>query len=128
MINIKNLDSDLPKIDKKSCKNIDIYYVGYITIKNIGAYESIHSINALYLIIYKVDGYIEENEGKTYLIFASTGKSKEVLTKYTELWYGIKNWIEKINYKPGKNGKDLIKINFNSHDNLSLNKLVKLHN
>ena len=128
MINIKNFDSDLPKIDKKSCKNIDIYYIGYITIKNSGAYESIHSINALYLIIYKVDGYIEESEGKTYLIFASTGKSKEVLTKYTELWYGIKNWIEKINYKPGKNGKDLIKINFNSHDNLSLNKLVKLHN
>ena len=128
MINIKNFDSDLPKIDKKSCKNIDIYYIGYITIKNSGAYESIHSINALYLIIYKVDGYIEESEGKTYLIFASTGKSKELLTKYTELWYGIKNWIEKINYKPGKNGKDLIKINFNSHDNLSLNKLVKLHN
>ena len=45
MINTKNLDSNLLKIDKKSYKNIDIYYVGYITIKNIGDYESIHSGN-----------------------------------------------------------------------------------
>ena len=33
MINIKNFDSTLLKIDKKSYKNIDIYYIGYITIK-----------------------------------------------------------------------------------------------
>ena len=45
MINIKNIDSNLLKIDKKSYKNIDIYYIGYITIKNIGNYESIHSVN-----------------------------------------------------------------------------------
>ena len=35
-INIKNQTyyfSSLLKIDKKSCKNIDSYYVGYITIK-----------------------------------------------------------------------------------------------
>ena len=29
--------------------------------KNIGDYESIHSVNPLYLIIGKVDGYIEES-------------------------------------------------------------------
>ena len=29
--------------------------------KNIGDYESIHSVNPLYLIIDKVDGYIEES-------------------------------------------------------------------
>ena len=33
MVNIKNFDSTLLKIDKKSYKNIDIYYIGYITIK-----------------------------------------------------------------------------------------------
>ena len=33
MINIENFDSNLLKIDKKSYKNIDIYYNGYITIK-----------------------------------------------------------------------------------------------
>ena len=33
MINIKNFDSTLLRINKKSYKNIDIYYIGYITIK-----------------------------------------------------------------------------------------------
>ena len=53
---------------------------------------------------------------------------KEVLPKYTELWNGIKNLIEKINDKPGVYGKDFMKIKFNSDDNLSLNKIIKLHN
>ena len=39
IINIRNFNSNLLKIDKKSYKNIDIYYIGYITIKNIGDYE-----------------------------------------------------------------------------------------
>ena len=38
MINIKNFNSNLLKIDKKSYKNIDIYYIGNITMKNIGDY------------------------------------------------------------------------------------------
>ena len=33
MINIKNFDSSLLKIDKKSYKNIGIYHIEYITIK-----------------------------------------------------------------------------------------------
>ena len=102
MINIKNFDSNLLKIDKKSNKIIDIYYIEYVKIKNIGDYESIYSVNSLYLIIGEVDGYIEENNENNYLIFASTDKNKEVLEKYTELWNGIKNLIEKINNKPGE--------------------------
>ena len=30
MINIKDFDSNLLKLDKKSFKNISIYYIGYI--------------------------------------------------------------------------------------------------
>ena len=30
-INIKNFDSNFLKIDKKSYKHIDTYYIGYIT-------------------------------------------------------------------------------------------------
>ena len=33
MINIEDFDSSLQKIDKKSYKNIDIYYIGYIAMK-----------------------------------------------------------------------------------------------
>ena len=34
MINIKDFDLDLIKVDKNSYKNIDIYYIGYITVKD----------------------------------------------------------------------------------------------
>ena len=97
IINIEEFDSNLLKIDKKSYKDIDIYYIGYITIKKIGDCENIYSVNPLYLIIGKVDGHIEEKNGSKYLVFDSTDENKEVLKKYTELWNGIKNEIETIN-------------------------------
>ena len=50
IINIKSSDSDLLKIYKKSYKNIDISYIGYITMKNFD-YVKINSVNPLYLII-----------------------------------------------------------------------------
>ena len=53
---------------------------------------------------------------------------KEVLTKYTELWDGIKNLIEKVNDKVGEYGEDFMKIKFNLNDNLPLNKTLRLHN
>ena len=96
MINIENFDSNLLKVDKKLYKNIDIYYIGYIAIKNFD-YVKINSANPLYLIIGKVDGYIEEKNRNKYLIFASADKNNEVLTKYTEIWDGIKYQIKTIN-------------------------------
>ena len=63
--------------------------------KNISDYESSYSVSPFYLIIDKVNGYIEESNGNKYLILASADKTKEVLTKYTELWDGIKNLIER---------------------------------
>ena len=57
IVDTKNFHSNLKKIDKKSHKDIDIYYIGYITIQKIGDCENIHSVNPLYLIIYSVTGY-----------------------------------------------------------------------
>ena len=45
------------------------------------------------------------------------------MIRHTELSNGIRNLIEKINDKLGDNGKDFMKIKFNSDDNLSLNKI-----
>ena len=59
IIKIKDFDSNLLKIDRKSYKNIDIYYTGYITMKD-SDYVSINNVNHLYLIIDKVDRFIEE--------------------------------------------------------------------
>ena len=90
MINIREFDPSLRKKDKKPCKNIDIYYIGYITIKSISDYENINSVNPLYLIIGDVDGYIEENNGNKYLTFASNDKNKKVLEKFVYYSFGMK--------------------------------------
>ena len=92
-------------------KNIYIYYIGYITIKD-SDYVKINNVNPLYLIIDKVDGYIEERNRNKYLTLAFTDKNKEELMKYTDFWDGIKILIEKVNNKPGECGKYSMKIKF----------------
>ena len=59
MININDFDSNLLKTDKISYKNIDIYYIGYITMKD-SDYLEINSVNPLYLITGEVDRCTEE--------------------------------------------------------------------
>ena len=61
MINLKDFESDLFKIDKKLYNIIGIYNIGYITIKKLDDYESIYSVNPLYLQVNHASGYIEEN-------------------------------------------------------------------
>ena len=59
MINIGDFDPNLLKIDKKSYKIVDIYYIRYITMKD-SDYVKIRSVNPLHLIISEVDGHLEE--------------------------------------------------------------------
>ena len=60
-------------------KNIDIYPIVWITIKKTDDYESIYSVNPLYLRINHGSGYIEEKNGNKYLTFDSVDENKEVL-------------------------------------------------
>ena len=76
------------KIDKKHYRGINIYYIGYITIKKIDECETICSVNPLYLRINHASGYIEEKNGNKYLIFDSADENKEVL-KNTQM-FGMK--------------------------------------
>ena len=128
MINLKNFKLNLLKIDKKHYKGINIYYIGYITIKKIDDCENIYSVNPLYLLVNHASGYIEEKNGNKYLIFDSVDENKEVLKKYADVWDGIKNKIKAINGgKENDYGKDYMKIKFNSDNNLQLNKPLKFH-
>ena len=127
MINIKDFNWSLLKIDKKSYNIIGIYNIGYITIKKIDDYEDINSVNPLYLMIGKVIGHIEKKNGRKYLVFDLADKNKEILKKFSELWDGIKNKIETINDDECKYGKDFTKTKFDTDDNLSLNKPLSLH-
>ena len=49
--NIEEPNSSLLKLDKKTYKDFDIYYIRYITIKNNGDFENIYSVNLFYLIM-----------------------------------------------------------------------------
>ena len=79
---------------KKRYKRINIYYIGYNTIKKIDDCENIYSVNPLYLRINHASEYIEEkNENK--------------------------NKIKTINgRKENDYGKDYMKTKFNSDDDL----------
>ena len=80
----------------------------------------INSVNSLYLLAHRIDGFIEEKEGGKYLDIVSTDSNSEILKKYEKVWSGIKDCTEKINNgKLGEYGKDSMKIKLNSDDDLS---------
>ena len=56
MINLKNLNPNKINIDENSFKNILIYYIVYVTIKDL-RYAKINSVNHLYLFFDKINGY-----------------------------------------------------------------------
>ena len=76
MISIKYFDLNNTKIDEKSNKNILIYYIGYVTIKD-SKYVKIYSVNSLYLIFNKVNIYFQEVNGNKYLTLVPTNESEE---------------------------------------------------
>ena len=100
------------KLDKKHYNEIDIYYIGYLTIKKIGDCNNINSENPLYLMINEMIGHFECNstEGKNenkYLVLDEIDENKEVLNKYKKVWEGIKKEIQTINSgKKIEYGKD----------------------
>ena len=60
IISIKTFDPIKIKIDEKSYKNILIYFIGYVTIKD-SKYVKLNSANPLYLSIIKANEYLERN-------------------------------------------------------------------
>ena len=84
------------KIDKKDYE-IDIYYIGYATIKKIGDYNDINSVNPLHLMINEMIGHFEEINEIKYLVLDDLDENKEVLKKHEGVWQGIKKEIETIN-------------------------------
>ena len=59
LIKLSDFDPNMLKLDKKNFKGINIYQFGYVTKKEE---EKINSVNPLYLLIYKIDSFIEEKE------------------------------------------------------------------
>ena len=98
LINIKNLNNNKLKLDKKDVLGNDVYYIGYITKK-----KHVH---------------FEEIDGDKYLIICS--ENGDIIQKYQEAFDGIKEIIKKINDygQPIKYDDNYIKIKFNTGDYL----------
>ena len=90
LIKLFYFDPNMLKLDKKTFKCIDNHCIGYVTKKEEC---KINSVNPLYLLIYKIDAFIEERRGNKYLLLF-TENNYEVLEKYKEVLDGIKSCIE----------------------------------
>ena len=109
----KNYDPKNIKIDEKSCKNILINYIGYVTSNDL-KYVKINSVNPLYLVFNKVNGYFEEIDKNKYITLVRTNDNKEKIKKYEELWSKIRALIRSITKNSGGYDENYIKIKFNS--------------
>ena len=94
IINKNFFDPNKIKTDEKWYKNILIYYIGYLTIKD-SKYLKINSVNPLYLIFNKVNGYFEEINKDKYLMLVPTNESKEIKNMKN---YEVKSEIELVQY------------------------------
>ena len=66
------------KVNKKDYKEIDIYYIGYVTVKKIANSNNISSVNRLYLMINEMIGHFEEKSENKYLVLDDVDENKEV--------------------------------------------------
>ena len=68
----------LLKVDEKDYNEIDIYYIGYVTVKKIANCNNINSVNPLYLMINEMIGHFEEKSENKYLVLDDVDENKEV--------------------------------------------------
>ena len=83
----------LLKVDEKDYNEIDIYYIGYVTVKKIANCNNINGVNPLYLMINEMIGHFEEKNWNKYLVLDDVDENKEVSKKYEEVWQGLKKEI-----------------------------------
>ena len=75
-INLKDFDARLLKVHKNHYKQIDIYYIGYATVKKIANCNNINSVYPLYLMINEMIGHFEEKNGNEYLVLDDVDEKK----------------------------------------------------
>ena len=63
--------------------------------KNL-SHAKINNLNSWYLIINKINGYIEGSRVNKYLTLVPTNESKEALKKYEQPWNKIRDRIRSV--------------------------------
>ena len=84
-ISLKDFNASLLKIDKKDYKDIDIYYIGYVTVKTFAYCNNINSVNPLYLMINEMIGHFKKKNENKYLVLDDVDENKENSKKYEEV-------------------------------------------
>ena len=74
----KFFDPNDIKKDEKPHKNILIYYIGYVTIKDL-KYIKTNGANLLYLIFSKVNEYFEEINKNKCVTLIPTNETEEII-------------------------------------------------
>ena len=67
----------LVKIGKKDYNKIDIYYIGYVTVKKIDNCKNINIVDPLYLMIEEMIGHFEEKNENKYLLLGDVDENKD---------------------------------------------------
>ena len=80
------------------------------------SYPTISSVNPLYLIINKINGYIDKRNGNKYLTLVPTDESKHTPKKYERLWNKIRDLIRSITNYSDNYDEKCMNIKFNSDD------------
>ena len=90
LINIVKFEANNLKIDERSRKDSDIYYIGCIDKDKPSEYQ-VNGVNPLYLILHKVLCFVGEKNGVKYLKI----DKGEILNKWDQVFNGIKYHIKK---------------------------------
>ena len=122
LLNALNFEPINLKLDKKSWKNIDICYIGYVD-KNKPEDWRVKSAYTLYLMINKVFCIVGEENGVKYLKIEQN-HSDPVLNKSNQVFDSIKYHIKEISNEEVNFNDGFYKIKFISDDSLRLNKLI----
>ena len=123
LINVLDFEPNNLKLDKKTWKDIDIYYIGYID-KNKPKDWQVRSVNPLYLMINKVFCIVEEGENGVKYLKIEKNNCDRVINKWNLVFDSIKYHIKKISNEEVNFNDDFNKIKFISDDSLRLDKLI----
>ena len=119
LVNILNFEASNLKVDKKSWKDVDIYYIGYVD-KDKPSEWKINSVNPLYLIVNRVFCFVGEKNGAKYLKI----DKGNVLNNWNQVFTGIKYDIGKLSSEEVVYESDYDKIKFATDDSLPFGKLI----
>ena len=110
----------------KSDTNIFLFTtIRYLAIKNSKCVK-MYSGNPLSLTFSKVNGYFEEINQNKHLRLVPTNEGKAKNKKYQEVWIETSYLIRSITKNPNDYDEKYMKIKFNSHNEVSLNKTIEI--